>query len=399
MTAAAGKQTVLVICGTRPEAIKVAPIVRRARAGGTPLHVHLCSTGQHREMLDQVFEFFDLKPDIELNLMKPSQSLSGLAAAALSSVSDVLDRVQPAGVVVQGDTTTAFVAALAAFHHRVPVYHVEAGLRTGDLSAPFPEEANRRLISVVATKHFAPTERAAAALRAEGVRPEAIHLTGNTVVDALNDGLQCLAERPALVQELDARMSQLVSAWGRILDGTQRLVLITGHRRENFGGGMERICRAIGTLAAEQPGCVFVYPAHLNPNVQAPVKALLQDRPNVFVIDPIDYPAMLYVMTKTCLILTDSGGVQEEAPSLRIPVLVMRTTTERPELVEMGGSRLVGTDESAIVSSASSLLNDEALRQRMCVECNPYGDGHASDRILSVLTDQLAGSALARSAC
>lgn len=378
-------KTLLVVCGTRPEGIKLAPIVRRGRAGGTSLRVRLCSTGQHRQMLNQVLDFFELRPDIDLKLMKPAQSLSGLAADALAALSGVMETERPDGVVVQGDTTTAFIAALAAFHHRIPAYHVEAGLRTGDLTAPFPEEGNRRLISAIAALHFAPTERAARALAAENIRPETIHLTGNTVVDALNDGLQCLADRPALRDQLERRMLELVPSWRAVLDGAMRLVLITGHRRENFGSGMERMCRAIARLADRHPDCAFVYPAHLNPNVQQPVKALLQNRPNLSVIDPIDYPSMLYVMSKACLILTDSGGVQEEAPSLRIPVLVMRTTTERPELVEMGGSRLVGTDEEAIVGTASMLLTDEAQRQAMCVATNPYGDGRASERILAVI--------------
>ena len=380
------------MCGTRPEAIKLAPLVRRARDGATSLRVHLCVTGQHRQMLDQVLEFFELRPDTDLDLMKPGQSLSGLAADVLHALTGVMDRVGPAGVVVQGDTTTAFIAALCAFHHRTPVYHVEAGLRTGNLWAPFPEEANRRLISTVATLHFAPTERAAAALRAEGVRAEAIHLTGNTVVDALNEGLAVLEARSDLRLELERRMIGEMPSWSAILEGRRRLVLITGHRRESFGSGMEQVCRAIARLAAAHPDCDFLYPAHLNPNVQRPVHALLNGRSNVKVMDPIDYPSMLYVMSKATLILTDSGGIQEEAPSLRVPVLVTRTTTERPEVVEIGGSRLVGTDEDVIVAAASSLLSDEAQRLTMCVGVNPYGDGHASERILALIEADLTGA-------
>ena len=349
----------LVVVGTRPEAIKMAPVIRRLRgeAGAT---VVLCATAQHREMLDQVFALFGLSPDIDLDLMRPDQTPNALAARVLSGLDDVLAREAPDWLLVQGDTTTAMASALAAFHRRVRVGHVEAGLRTGDFQHPFPEEMNRRVVDLVSEANFVPTRRAARALEAEEVPSEKIYLTGNTVVDALED----IASREGEVPEED-------------------LVLITAHRRESFGEPLKRVVRAIARLADRFPATRFVHVVHPNPNVRSVVFEN-QRLSNVTLIEPLDYLALVRLMRRSRLILTDSGGIQEEAPTFGKPVLVLREKTERPEGVEAGLARLVGTDEERIVGEAGALLSDGAARRRMSGK-NPYGDGHAADRIAAIL--------------
>ncbi len=349
----------LVVVGTRPEAIKMAPVIRRLqREPGA--RVVVCATAQHREMLDQVFALFGLTPDIDLDLMRPNQTINALAARVLAGLDDVLAREAPDWLLVQGDTTTAMAAALAAFHCRVRVGHVEAGLRTGDFDHPFPEEMNRRVVDLVSAANFVPTRRAARALAAEEVPAEKVFLTGNTVVDALEE----IAGREGAVPEED-------------------LVLITAHRRESFGEPLDRVVRAIGRLAGRFPATRFVHVIHPNPNVRDVVRRNATF-PNVELVEPLDYLALVRLMRRARLILTDSGGIQEEAPTFGKPVLVLREKTERPEGVEAGLARLVGTDEEAIVGEASALLSDGAARRRM-TGTNPYGDGQAAERIASIL--------------
>ena len=347
------------VFGTRPEAVKLCPVVLALRAR-PEVETRVCVTAQHRQMLDQVLEVFGVTPDADLNLMLPNQTLAGLTARAVAAVDAYLARERPDLILVQGDTTTVFAAALAAFYRQVAVGHVEAGLRTGNKLSPFPEELNRVMTSRIADWHFAPTEGARQNLLAEGVDPARIFVTGNTVIDALQLAL--------------ARMS----------DG-RPLVLITGHRRESFGAGFESICRAIATLADRFPETAFVYPVHLNPNVREPVFRLLGRRANVHLIEPLSYLPFVALLDRCTLALTDSGGVQEEAPSLGKPVLVMRDTTERPEAVAAGLARLVGSDAERIVAEVSSLLTDRAAYAAMVGKVNPYGDGHASERIVAAL--------------
>ena len=349
----------LVVVGTRPEAIKMAPVIHRLRAEAGA-QVVLCATAQHREMLDQVFSLFGIRPDIDLDLMRPDQTPNALAARVLSGLDEVLAREAPDWLLVQGDTTTAMAASLAAFHRRVRVGHVEAGLRTGDFQHPFPEEMNRRVVDLVSEANFVPTHRAARALEAEEVPAEKIYLTGNTVVDALQE----IASREGDVAEED-------------------LVLITAHRRESFGEPLQRVVRAIGRLASRFPATRFVHVIHPNPNVRN-VVVENQKHANVTLVEPLDYLALVRLMRRARLILTDSGGIQEEAPTFGKPVLVLREKTERPEGVEAGLARLVGTDEEKIVGEAGALLADGAARRRMSGR-NPYGDGHAADRIAAIL--------------
>jgi UDP-N-acetylglucosamine 2-epimerase len=355
-------QRVLLVVGTRPEAIKMAPVVRRLRAEPDRFAVRLCVTAQHREMLDQVLRLFDLEPDVDLDLMRPDQTPSELASRVLASFDEVLARETPDWVLVQGDTTTAMAASLAAFHRRVPVGHVEAGLRTGDLSRPFPEEMNRRVVDVVASAFFVPTARAAAALEAEGVPASRLHRTGNTVVDALLS----IAERRGEEPEED-------------------LVLVTAHRRESFGEPLARVVAAVGRVARAFPQTRVLHVAHPNPRVREAL-AGYGSLPNVSIVEPLDYDALVSAMRRSRLILTDSGGIQEEAPTFHKPVLVLRERTERPEGIEAGLARLIGTDEDAIVVEATRLLESEAARREMSSAANPYGDGHASDRIARALS-------------
>jgi UDP-N-acetylglucosamine 2-epimerase len=350
-----------VIVGTRPEAIKMAPVIQRLRRESDRFDVTLCATAQHREMLDQVLDLFGLKPDVDLDLMRHDQSANELAARIFATLDPLLAERRPDWLLVQGDTTTAMCASLAAFHRRIPVGHVEAGLRTGDLDRPFPEEMNRRVIDVVSRAYFAPTERAAAALRAEGAPPETVYLTGNTVVDAL----QQLAARDGPAPEED-------------------LVLVTAHRRESFGEPLDRILSAVARLAGAFPGTRFLHVAHPNPSVASAMRRGAAP-PNVERVEPLDYRGLLKVLRRCRLVLTDSGGIQEEAPTFGKPVLVLREKTERPEGVEAGIARLVGTDEEAIVREASRLLSDEPARRAMVATRNPYGDGKAAERIADVL--------------
>ncbi|HYP83627.1 non-hydrolyzing UDP-N-acetylglucosamine 2-epimerase [Variovorax sp.] len=366
---------VLCVFGTRPEAIKMAPLVLALKADAR-FACRLCVTAQHREMLDQVLALFGLVPDDDLDLMRAGQSLAGLSARALEALDAVLERDAPDVVLVHGDTTTSFVAGLAAFYRRIPVGHVEAGLRTGNLYAPWPEEFNRRVTGIVAQLHFAPTQRAADALLGEGVPAARIAITGNTVIDALKLVSQRLDEDTALAARQAAALPAL--APGR------RLILVTGHRRENFGDGFEQICAALATLA-DRPDVQIVYPVHLNPNVQAPVRALLSGRPNVHLIEPQDYLPFVWLLKQCHLVLTDSGGLQEEAPVLGKPVLVMRETTERPEAIEAGTAALVGADCPRIVAAVNELLDDAAAYRRMAQAHNPYGDGTAALQITTAL--------------
>jgi UDP-N-acetylglucosamine 2-epimerase (non-hydrolysing) len=369
-------QKVSVIFGTRPEAIKLAPVILALRAS-PDFDCRVCTTSQHRQMVDQVLETFDIVPDVDLNLMRPGQTLAGLTARSIESVDAYLARDRPDLILVQGDTTTVLSTALAAFYQKIPIGHVEAGLRTGDLASPWPEEANRVLTTRLAALHFAPTVRSRDNLLAEGVPADRVALTGNTVVDALLLAMEKVHTSPPIIQGLPTAMTAAGS--------TGRLVLITGHRRENFGIGLEAICGAIRALARRYPDIAFVYPVHLNPNVREPVHRLLgiNEGGNVFLIEPLDYLQFVALMERSTLILTDSGGIQEEAPSLGKPVLLMRATTERPEAVEAGTVRLVGTDERAIVAETSRLLTDRAAYESMARAHNPYGDGQAASRIVA----------------
>lgn len=367
---------VLSVFGTRPEAIKMAPLAL-ALAADARFDARICVTGQHREMLDQVMRLFDLTADHDLAVMRPGQDLTGVATAVLSGMAEVFAHQRPDVVLVHGDTLTTLAASLSAYWHRIPVAHVEAGLRTGDLYAPWPEEANRKLTGSLAALHFAPTTRASQNLRAEGIDPRIITVTGNTVIDAL---LKVVARLRS-----DADLHARVTAGLPLPAPGRRMVLVTGHRRENFGAGFERICAALARLARDFPGVDLVYPVHLNPNVQEPVNRLLSGLSNVHLIAPLDYLPFVAMLDAATLVLTDSGGIQEEAPSLGKPVLVMRDTTERPEAVDAGTVRLVGTDEEAIVREASRLLTDADAYAAMSGVHNPYGDGHAVPRIVDAL--------------
>lgn len=362
---------VLVVFGTRPEAIKMAPVIR-ALKGKPGLQTDICVTAQHRQMLDQVLDLFGIEPDFDLDIMKPGQDLTDITSSILLALRDLLAAGQYDRLLVHGDTTTTMAASLAAFHAQVTVAHVEAGLRTGNIHAPWPEEINRSIVGRLAQIHFAPTDTARRALLAENVPQSKILLTGNTVIDALRE----IVARFDTDETLDAQMR----ARFPFLDDTRRMILVTGHRRENFGKGFENICRALGNVSQERD-VQIVYPVHLNPNVQAPVRRNLGKAGNVHLIDPQDYLPFVWLMRRAYLILTDSGGVQEEAPSLGKPVLVMRETTERPETVEAGTARLVGTDPDTIRDETLRLLDDAAAHADMARALNPYGDGKAATRI------------------
>ena len=370
---------ILIIFGTRPEAIKMAPVVQRLRVS-EGRGVFVCVSAQHRQMLDQVLHLFDIRPDYDLNVMQPNQTLAGLTSLVLSGVNGVLESVQPDLVLVHGDTTTAFAASLACFYKKIPVAHIEAGLRSGNIHSPWPEEMNRRFVGQMATMHFAPTALARSNLEKEGIASGAIWVTGNTVIDSLLD----VVERIATDLSLQASLSKTMP-W--LTNPASRLVLVTGHRRENFGDGIEGVCRALRKLAMEA-NVVVVYPVHPNPNVMEPVHRLLDGVPNVHLVAPMEYLPFVFLMSKAYLIITDSGGVQEEAPSLGKPVLVMRDTTERPEAVEAGTVCIVGSDEVRIFNEAKRLLTDQAHYVRMATAHNPYGDGQAARRILEVIEGQ-----------
>lgn len=365
----------LILAGTRPEVIKLAPVHRALLQDSGRFSTVWCSTGQHRGMLDQAMAAFSVKPDLELGVMAPHQSLAGLTASLLRELDAAFERENPDAVIVQGDTTSAMVGTLAAFYRGIPVAHVEAGLRTGNLQAPFPEEANRVIISRLASWHFAPTPRWGDQLLQEGVPADRIEVTGNTVVDAL-EWMRAAGKI--------ASGGEIPSAVAALLSGC-RLLLVTGHRRESFGEGMSNICRAIRTLADRFPDVQVVYPVHLNPNVQGPVHDLLGGHPRIHLLPPVSHPAMLWLMERAHLVLSDSGGVQEEAPSFSKPLIILRETTERPEAVEAGCAVLAGTDEARIVALASRLLEDEEAYRSMITRVNPFGDGRAAERIVARL--------------
>lgn len=367
---------ILTVFGTRPEAIKMAALVRQlAREPGVESLV--CVTGQHRQMLDPVLDLFGIVPDHDLAIMRPGQTLTDVTCSVLQGLRDVLDATRPDRVLVHGDTTTTFAAALAAFYARVPVGHVEAGLRTGNLQAPWPEEANRSLSARLVDMHFAPTGGARDNLLREGIPADSIHVTGNTVIDALLWVRDRIRATPSSAGEFG------------FLDPTRRTVLVTGHRRESFGDGFEQICNAIAAIAARDD-VQFVYPVHLNPNVREPVNRILAGLSNVHLVEPLDYLPFVSLMDRSDIILTDSGGIQEEAPSLGKPVLVMRDTTERPEAVNAGTVRLVGASQTRIAEALQTLLDDRAAFDAMCAAHNPYGDGHAVSRIVATLTGRPA---------
>jgi UDP-N-acetylglucosamine 2-epimerase (non-hydrolysing) len=366
----------LSIFGTRPEAIKMAPLVRTLQDCAWA-DARVCVTAQHREMLDQVLDCFDLATDFDLDIMQPGQDAGSVASSVLLQLRSVLREFKPDLVLVHGDTVTALGAALAAYFERIPVAHVEAGLRTADIYSPWPEEGMRRMVGPIAELHFAPTVRARQNLLDEGVDPGTVHVTGNTVVDAL---LDCLAKIQA-----DKATDQQLAANFPFLANERRIVLVTGHRRENFGMAMERICTALRQIAEAFPGVDVVYPVHLNPNVREPVNRMLAGIPNIHLIEPLDYRTFVHLMARAYLILTDSGGIQEEAPSLGKPVLVMRETTERPEAIEAGTVKLVGTEVVGLFDAVRELLEDEGVYRRMSLAANPYGDGKASERIVRVL--------------
>lgn len=367
---------VLTVFGTRPEAIKMAPLVH-ALAEDTDFEAKVCVTAQHREMLDQVLKLFEIIPDYDLNIMKPGQDLTDITCRILEGLKSVFADFQPDVVLVHGDTATTMATSLAAFYHRIPVGHVEAGLRTGNLYSPWPEEANRKIAGHLAMYHFAPTENSRQNLLKESIPDSHIFVTGNSVIDAL------LWVRDKVMS--DQHMMEKLAANYPFIDPNKKMILVTGHRRESFGGGFERICHALAEIAQAHSDVQVVYPVHLNPNVSEPVKRILHDIDNIILISPQDYLPFVYLMNHAYLILTDSGGIQEEAPSLGKPVLVMRDTTERPEAVDAGTVRLVGTDTQKIVKEVNRLLTDDAEYHEMSRAHNPYGDGHACQRILAAL--------------
>lgn len=378
-------KTFLLVFGTRPEAIKMAPLVHELKKHPECFVTRVCVTGQHREMLDQVLHLFEIVPDYDLNIMKPNQDLYDITSRILVGMRDVLDEVHPDVVLVHGDTTTSTAAALAAFYKQIPVGHVEAGLRTGNIYSPWPEEMNRLITGRIATYHFSPTPLSRQNLLKENVNDEHIIVTGNTVIDALHWVTAKLSSDIELQDTLQKELQGLGYDVTR-LNGERKLVLITGHRRENFGEGFLNICHAIKNLAEKNPDVDFVYPMHLNPNVRKPVLEILgKGESNVFLIEPLQYLPFVYMMGKSYLILTDSGGVQEEAPGLGKPVLVMRDTTERPEAVEAGTVILVGTDQKKIEDGVASLLENSKMYAKMSQAQNPYGDGHACERITEFL--------------
>ena len=377
----------MLVFGTRPEAIKMAPLVKAFQKDTDNFQTIVCVTGQHREMLDQVLDIFEITPDYDLNIMKQGQDLYDVTARVLTGLRDVLKESHPDIVLVHGDTTTSMAAALAAFYQQIPVGHVEAGLRTHNIYSPWPEEINRQLTGRIATYHFAPTPLSKRNLLAEGVAEEQIFVTGNSVIDALYWVVDKIKQSTKLQKELESVLYK-ANYDVRRLDSGRKLVLITGHRRENFGEGFISMCKAIKTLTEKYPDVDFVYPMHLNPNVRRPIHEVfgedLSDLSNMFFIEPLEYLSFVYLMEKSTLVLTDSGGIQEEAPGLGKPVLVMRDTTERPEALEAGTVKLVGTDYNKIVREVSLLLDDTAYYEEMSKAVNPYGDGLACNRIVKI---------------
>lgn len=372
----------MLVFGTRPEAIKMAPLVRQFLKQGERFQTRVCVTAQHRDMLDQVLAFFDIRPDFDLDLMKADQGLTDITSNVLIGMGRVFQEWRPDLVLVHGDTTTTFATTLAAFYHKVPVGHIEAGLRTGNIYSPWPEEANRKLVTTLAAVNFAPTDTARDNLIAEGVSAKTIHVTGNTVIDALFLARERIEQDHTLRRSFEAQFSYL--------DQNDRLLLVTGHRRENFGEGIRSICAAIAEVASQFPDLKVIYPVHPNPSVREPVAASLSNVSNVFLLDPLEYLPFVYLLSRSTIILTDSGGVQEEAPSFGKPVLVMRDHTERPEAVKVGTVKMVGTSKQKIVNGIAELLSDPAAYSKMAAAHNPYGDGLASPRILDVIAGRAA---------
>ena len=371
---------ILLVFGTRPEAIKMAPLVKAFQKDTEHFETRVCVTAQHRQMLDQVLEVFGITPEYDLNIMAPNQDLYDITAKVLMGLREVLKDFRPDTVLVHGDTTTSMAASLAAFYMQIPVGHVEAGLRTYNMLSPWPEEMNRQVTDRICTYYFAPTEQSKKNLLQENIDEKKIFITGNTVIDALLMAVDIISSTPGMEEKIAKEFQEKVYTVGN-----REYILVTGHRRENFGEGFLHICKAIKELAALHPDMDIVYPVHLNPNVQKPVYELLSGVDNVYLISPLDYLPFIYAMQHSTLLLTDSGGVQEEAPSLGKPVLVMRDTTERPEAVEAGTVKLVGTDAEAIVSNVTALLQDKEMYKRMSETHNPYGDGQAFERIMVAL--------------
>lgn len=371
------RKKILLVFGTRPEAIKMAPLYKKLKQQEVSFDTRVCVTAQHREMLDQVLDFFSIKPDYDLNLMKPNQTLNGIWADVLLGLKPIVDEWKPDWVLVHGDTATSTVAAITSFFSGCKVGHVEAGLRTYNKLSPFPEEMNRQITGRVADLHFAPTRTSADNLLKENIDEKTIHITGNTVIDALFESVSIVTSDKYTNDEIEHLKT--------ILDSDKKLILVTGHRRENFGQGFVNICEAIRDVAKSRPDVQVLYPVHLNPNVQRPVNEILSGLENVRLVSPLSYPSFVWVMNRAEIIITDSGGVQEEAPSLGKPVLVMRDTTERPEAVEHGTVLLVGTDKNKIKEMTFRLLDDNEMYLKMSQIDNPYGDGKACDRIVSVL--------------
>lgn len=382
------QKKIMLVFGTRPEAIKMAPLVKEFLRYPEKFETVVCVTGQHREMLDQVLRIFDIQPDYDLNIMKQGQDLYDVTARVLVGMRNVLRKVLPDVVLVHGDTTTSTAAALAAFYQQIPVGHIEAGLRTHDIYSPWPEEMNRQITSRIATYHFSPTPLSKQNLLAEGIKEEQIVVTGNTVIDALYRVVDHIKKNLKLDAELESLLKQAGYDVTRLKEG-KKLVLITGHRRENFGEGFVHICTAIKELTKKYPDVDFVYPMHLNPNVRKPIHEVFEDNlsglGNMFFIEPLEYLSFVYLMEKSNIVLTDSGGIQEEAPGLGKPVLVMRDTTERPEALEAGTVKLVGTSYDKIVNEVSALLENQDYYNKMSKAINPYGDGKACGRICTAL--------------
>jgi len=369
------KKKILLIFGTRPEAIKMAPLVKQFQKHPELFEIKVCVTAQHREMLDQVLDFFEIKPDYDLDLMKPGQNLYVLTATIIESLKPILEEFSPDFVLVHGDTTTTMAGSIASFYSGAKVCHVEAGLRTNNKLSPFPEEINRQITGRICDYHFAPTETSKKNLLKENISDSSILVTGNTVIDALLESVKRVKKKPSFnIQELSKTLKD------------KEMILVTGHRRENHGDGFVRICEALKIIAQDCPNRLIVYPVHLNPKVQEPVKRILKDEDNVMLIDPLAYPDFIWMMNRAKIIITDSGGVQEEAPSLGKPVLVMRDTTERPEAIDAGTVILVGTDKEKIVKEALDLLNNKERFDAMSTLHNPYGDGNASQRIVDYIT-------------
>lgn len=387
-------KTVMLVFGTRPEAIKMAPLVKELKARPEQFNTLVAVTGQHRQMLDQVLEIFDITPDYDLDIMRSNQDLTDVTCRVLTGLRDIFSQVKPDVVLVHGDTTTSTASALAAFYHHIPVGHVEAGLRTYNLQSPWPEEANRQLTSRLAEFNFSPTELSRSNLIKENINPDSIAVTGNTVIDALLWVVDKIEGDDKLTEQLSSNMrTHGYDVADRVGRQNRRMVLITGHRRENFGEGFKNICDAILKLSEEHPDVDFVYPMHLNPNVRRPIKEFfgenLDKSKNVFFIEPLEYLSFIYMMKCASIVLTDSGGIQEEAPGLGKPVLVMRDTTERPEAVEAGTVKLVGTDAQRIISEMDKLLTDSNLYTAMSQAVNPYGDGKACPRIADFIYSHL----------